>query len=223
MTEAGATVSVYAMHNAKGAGGATLLGTVTADANGAWSFATGAQSGTALHFTATATDVAGNVGASSATYNMTVIDTTSASLLGEHSVTNDGDSTSMGGTSLVHEPREWWSAIDDHHSDAPSGEGMSHGVYEADWQDRLWHDVGGSASAHPQLDRAETSAGDALPGANVGSPQKELFSLVTDVGWAGVGNPDVQMVYNEPGAFLQHDRMALFDMAHVSSGGMFLL
>jgi hypothetical protein len=75
LADPNATVSVYAMHNAKGNGAAILLGTATAGADGVWSFATGAQSGTALHFTATATDVAGNVSAVSSVFNMTVINT----------------------------------------------------------------------------------------------------------------------------------------------------
>jgi len=213
VAEVGATVSVYAMHNAKGAGGATLLGTVTADATGVWSFATSAQSGTALHFTATATDVAGNVGASSATYNMTVIDTTPDSPVGEPSATNGRDDARLGSTLLVHEPREWWSAIDDHHSAASDREGMG-----------SWHDAIGPSSPQGQLGHAEILEANTLLGANVGSsPQKDLFSLVTDLGWTSVGNPDARMVDGEPGAFLEHDRVASFDMAHASSAGAFLL
>jgi hypothetical protein len=42
-----------------------------------------------------------------------------------------------------------------------------------------------------------------LPGANVGSTQKEgLFSFVTDVGWVGVSIPDVRMANGEPSELL---------------------
>jgi hypothetical protein len=225
LTEAGAMVSVYAMHNAKGAGGATLLGTATADANGVWSFATAAQSGTALHFTATATDVAGNVGASSATYNMTVISTTSDSPLVEPSLTNGGDNTGMGDTPLFHEHRDGWSAIHDHHPAASDREGMgaSYHFNGADSQDGLWHDAVGPSSPQGQPGHAEILEANALPAANVGSTQKELFSLVTDLGWAGIGNPDGRMVDGEPGAFLEHDRVASFNVAHAPNGDAFLL
>ena len=56
--EANSTVKVY--------DGATLLGTVTANGSGAWSFTTGALADGAHSFTATATDAAGNVSAASA-------------------------------------------------------------------------------------------------------------------------------------------------------------
>jgi len=71
--EAGGIVSVYGMDLVKGSG-ATLLGTVTAAPDGAWSFATGSLSGTVLRFTATASDAAGNLSSSSAIFNLMVID-----------------------------------------------------------------------------------------------------------------------------------------------------
>jgi len=71
--EASAIVNVYGMDLVKG-GGATLLGTVTAAPDGAWSFATGPLSGTVLRFTATASDAAGNLSFSSALFNLMVID-----------------------------------------------------------------------------------------------------------------------------------------------------
>src|SRR5690606_13976445 len=52
--------------------GATLLGSVTANASGAWSFATATLADGAHAFTATATDVAGNVSGSSSALNVTV-------------------------------------------------------------------------------------------------------------------------------------------------------
>ncbi|MBX9701944.1 MAG: hypothetical protein K2X74_21090, partial [Acetobacteraceae bacterium] len=55
--------------------GATVLGSVTADGAGGWSFTTGVLAEGARSFTATATDVAGNVSVASATYAVT-IDTT---------------------------------------------------------------------------------------------------------------------------------------------------
>ena len=56
--------------------GATLLGTATANASGAWSYHDRRAGRTALHsFTATATDAAGNTSAASAALNVT-IDTT---------------------------------------------------------------------------------------------------------------------------------------------------
>jgi hypothetical protein len=71
--EAGGIISVYGMDLVKGSG-ATLLGTATAALDGTWSFATASLSGTVLRFTATASDAAGNVSASSALFNMMVID-----------------------------------------------------------------------------------------------------------------------------------------------------
>ena len=55
--EAGSTVKVY--------DGTTLLGSVTANGSGAWSYTTGALANGAHSLTATATDVAGNTGAAS--------------------------------------------------------------------------------------------------------------------------------------------------------------
>jgi hypothetical protein len=71
--EASAIVNVYGMELVKGSG-ATLLGTVTAAPDGAWSLATGPLSGTVLRFTATASDAAGNLSSSSALLNLMVID-----------------------------------------------------------------------------------------------------------------------------------------------------
>jgi hypothetical protein len=71
--DAGSIVSLYGMGLVKG-GGATLLGTATAALDGGWSFATGSLSGTGLRFTATASDAAGNVSASSALFHVMVID-----------------------------------------------------------------------------------------------------------------------------------------------------
>ena len=62
--EANSTVKVY--------DGATLLGTVTADGSGAWSYTTAALANGSHGFTATAGDAAGNTSAASATLNVTV-------------------------------------------------------------------------------------------------------------------------------------------------------
>ena len=62
--EANSTVKVY--------DGATLLGTVTANASGAWSYTTAALANGTHSLTATATDAAGNASAASATLNVTV-------------------------------------------------------------------------------------------------------------------------------------------------------
>ena len=62
--EAGSVVSVY--------DGDTLLGSVTAGAGGAWSFTTGALSNGPHSFTVTQTDVAGNVGAASTPFAITI-------------------------------------------------------------------------------------------------------------------------------------------------------
>src|SRR5439155_21197154 len=71
--DGGSIVSVYGMGVVKG-GGATLLGAATAALDGGWSFVTGTPSGTGLRFTATASDAAGNVRASSALFHVMVID-----------------------------------------------------------------------------------------------------------------------------------------------------
>jgi hypothetical protein len=71
--EAGSSVSLYGMDMVKGSG-ATFLGSATAALDGTWSFATGTLSGTALRFTATASDTAGNASSSSALFNVMVID-----------------------------------------------------------------------------------------------------------------------------------------------------
>ena len=65
--EANATVKVY--------DGATLLGSVVANASGAWSYTTAALANGAHSLTATATDAAGNTSAASAALSVT-IDTT---------------------------------------------------------------------------------------------------------------------------------------------------
>ncbi len=65
--EANSTVKVY--------DGATLLGSVTADGTGAWTYTTAALANGAHSLTATATDAAGNTGTASAALNVTV-DTT---------------------------------------------------------------------------------------------------------------------------------------------------
>ena len=62
--QANSTVRIY--------DGATLLGTVTANGSGAWSFTTATLADGAHSFTATATDAAGNVGVASAALNVTV-------------------------------------------------------------------------------------------------------------------------------------------------------
>ncbi|MDU2733334.1 MAG: acyl-CoA dehydrogenase domain-containing protein, partial [Mixta calida] len=62
--EAGSVVSVY--------DGDTLLGSVTAGAGGAWSFTTGALSNGPHSFIVTQTDVAGNVGAASTPFAITI-------------------------------------------------------------------------------------------------------------------------------------------------------
>ena len=62
--EANSTVKVY--------DGATLLGPVTADGSGAWSYTTGTLANGTHSLTATATDAAGNTGAASAALSVTV-------------------------------------------------------------------------------------------------------------------------------------------------------
>src|SRR6185437_8951996 len=62
--EANSTVKVY--------DGATLLGTVTANGTGAWTYTTATLSDGTHSFTATATDAAGNLGAASAALSMTI-------------------------------------------------------------------------------------------------------------------------------------------------------
>jgi len=62
--EAGSLVSIY--------DGDTLLGSVTAGTGGAWSFTTGALSNGPHSFTVTQTDVAGNVGAASTAFAITI-------------------------------------------------------------------------------------------------------------------------------------------------------
>ena len=62
--EAGSLVSIY--------DGDTLLGSVTAGAGGAWSFTTGALSNGPHSLTVTQTDVAGNVGAASTPFAITI-------------------------------------------------------------------------------------------------------------------------------------------------------
>src|SRR5262249_37752184 len=63
-TEANATVKVF--------DGANLLGSVTANGAGAWSFTTAALSNGAHSLTATAMDVAGNTSAASSALNVTI-------------------------------------------------------------------------------------------------------------------------------------------------------
>jgi len=59
----------------------------------------------------------------------------------------------------------------------------------------------------PPIEVPTPAANNAKGGA--GRPtQKEFFSLVADLGWAGVGNPDARIVDGEPGALLEHDRVA---------------
>src|SRR4029079_2962533 len=62
--EANATVKVY--------DGVTLLGSVTADGSGNWSYTTAALTNGAHSLTATATDVAGNTSAASGALSVTV-------------------------------------------------------------------------------------------------------------------------------------------------------
>src|SRR5262249_18127674 len=68
--EANSTVKVF--------DGATLLGSVTANASGAWTYTTAALTNGAHSLTATATDAAGNTGAASSAFSVT-IDTTAPS------------------------------------------------------------------------------------------------------------------------------------------------
>ncbi len=56
----------------------TLIATVTANASGVWSYTTAALSNGSHSFTATATDAAGNIGAVSATFNITIDTSTPA-------------------------------------------------------------------------------------------------------------------------------------------------
>ncbi len=85
--EANSTVKVY--------DGAALLGTATANSNGAWSYTTAALSNGAHSLTATATDVAGNTSTASTALSVTV-DTvvpaapTIASFSSDSGVTGDG-------------------------------------------------------------------------------------------------------------------------------------
>jgi large repetitive protein len=97
--EAGSTVTVY--------DGTTALGTATADGSGAWSFTLGTLGDGDHSLTATATDAAGNVGATSAALALTV-DTqppAAPSGLGDAAVVNgfvnagnDGASQALTGT-----------------------------------------------------------------------------------------------------------------------------
>ena len=98
--EANATVKVY--------DGVTLLGSVTADGAGNWSYTTAALTNGAHSLTATATDVAGNTSAPSAALNVT-IDTsvsvtpaiasfsTDSGVAGDH-ITSDNTLTLAGST-----------------------------------------------------------------------------------------------------------------------------
>jgi hypothetical protein len=85
--EAGSSVKVY--------DGATLLGSTTTDASGAWSYTTGTLSNGAHSLTATATDTAGNVGIASSALKVTVATGAGAipviqSLLPDTGVVGDG-------------------------------------------------------------------------------------------------------------------------------------
>ena len=62
--EANATVKVF--------DGATLLGSVAANASGAWSYTTAALANGSHSLTATATDAAGNTGAASGALSVTI-------------------------------------------------------------------------------------------------------------------------------------------------------
>src|SRR4029079_293180 len=62
--EAGSTIRLY--------DGATLLGSVTANGSGAWSYTTAALANGGHSFTATASDVAGNTGVASSALNVTI-------------------------------------------------------------------------------------------------------------------------------------------------------
>jgi Ca2+-binding RTX toxin-like protein len=90
--EANDTIAVY--------DGKTLLGTTTTSSDGTWSFATGTVSKTAVHtYTATATDLAGNIGHSS---NEAILGSTHAdSLVGTAGndiiIGNGGNDTITGG------------------------------------------------------------------------------------------------------------------------------
>ena len=80
--------------------GATLLGTTTTASNGAWSFTTGTISNVVHAYTATATDVAGNVGHSS---NEAILGSTNADTLVGTSgndiiIGNGGNDTITGGS-----------------------------------------------------------------------------------------------------------------------------
>ena len=96
--EANSTVKVF--------DGATLLGTVTANGSGAWTYTTAVLANGSHSLTATATDVAGNVSSASATLAVTV-DTvapvaptiasfsTDSGVVGDH-ITNDNTLTLTG-------------------------------------------------------------------------------------------------------------------------------
>src|SRR6185295_18727719 len=62
--EAGSTIRLY--------DGATLLGSVTANGSGAWSYTTAALANGGHSFTATASDVAGNTGVASSALTVTI-------------------------------------------------------------------------------------------------------------------------------------------------------
>ncbi len=96
--EANSTVKVF--------DGATLLGSVTADGTGAWTYTTAALANGAHSLTATATDAAGNTGTASAALNVTVDTTapvapsiasfsTDSGTVGDH-ITNDNTLTLTG-------------------------------------------------------------------------------------------------------------------------------
>jgi hypothetical protein len=84
--EAGATVTIR--------DGSTVLGTVTADSSGAWSFTTGTLSEGAHSLTAIATDKAGNVSSASATVSLIVDASAAAPTINLATASDTGTSSS---------------------------------------------------------------------------------------------------------------------------------
>src|SRR5262249_14501120 len=88
--ESGSTVKVY--------DGTTLLGTATANSSGSWSFLTAKLSDGPHDFTATATDKAGNTGATSGLRHV-VVDATAPTTVISTMLANTDHSITLSGTS----------------------------------------------------------------------------------------------------------------------------
>ena len=92
-TEAGSVVKVY--------DGVTLLGSVTADGSGNWTYTTAALTNGAHSLTATATDVAGNTSAASSALSVTV-DTTAPLTPAIASFSTDSNIVGTASRTIIH-------------------------------------------------------------------------------------------------------------------------